>query len=628
MPTTLKLKNSVTAAAAPSTLVQGEAAVNVTDKKVWVGNAASSPVQILGAGATIAGTTATLSSLTSGRVTYASTGGLLADSANLTFNGTTLTTANDASISGLTVGKGGGAVSTNTAVGASALSGSNSGSGQNTAIGGNSLASNTTGVNNVGVGYLAGQANTTGQANIMIGSATGYNNTASWNTAIGGGNTFYANTSGTNNTAVGGGDGTNDPTMRRNTTGSNNTALGVCALASNTTASNNTAVGYQAGYSNTTGSPVDSFGYQAGYSNTTGVYNASFGYQAGKTNTTGLFNCAFGANALLTNSGTTANNAFGVSALEKNTTGNYNCAFGKDALYSNTTASNNTAVGYQAGYSNTTGNSNAFFGYQAGYASTDNNQTAIGYRALYASTGAYYQNTAVGSNAGLALTTGYNCTFIGQNAGSAITTGANNTILGRYTGNQGGLDIRTASNYIVLSDGDGNPRFFFNSADAYLNTVTQRNSGQLSLDYNGTARGGIGINDTASANASAFIGFLTGGTFRGSISNNNNTAVAYNTTSDYRLKENIAPMTGALSKVAQLKPCTYTWKETGEQSQGFIAHELAEVCPDAVTGEKDAVDSEGNPKYQGVDTSFLVATLTAAIQELKAEFDVYKASHP
>jgi hypothetical protein len=98
-------------------------------------------------------------------------------------------------------------------------------------------------------------------------------------------------------------------------------------------------------------------------------------------------------------------------------------------------------------------------------------------------------------------------------------------------------------------------------------------------------------------------------------------ATAYNTSSDYRLKENIAPMTGALSKVALLKPCTYTWKASQEDSQGFIAHELAEVVPDAVNGEKDAVDTEGNPVYQGIDTSFLVATLTAAIQELNAKVD-------
>ncbi len=105
-------------------------------------------------------------------------------------------------------------------------------------------------------------------------------------------------------------------------------------------------------------------------------------------------------------------------------------------------------------------------------------------------------------------------------------------------------------------------------------------------------------------------------------------ATAYVTSSDYRLKENIQPMTGALEKVAALKPVTYTWKADGSDGQGFIAHELQAVCPDAVIGEKDAVDADGKPQYQGIDVSFLVGTLTAAIQELKAEFDAYKASHP
>jgi len=103
------------------------------------------------------------------------------------------------------------------------------------------------------------------------------------------------------------------------------------------------------------------------------------------------------------------------------------------------------------------------------------------------------------------------------------------------------------------------------------------------------------------------------------------TTTAYNTSSDYRLKENVQPMTGALDKVAALKPCTYTWKLDGSPGEGFIAHELAEVVPQAVGGEKDAVDTEGNIKPQGIDTSFLVATLTAAIQELKAELDATKA---
>ena len=93
------------------------------------------------------------------------------------------------------------------------------------------------------------------------------------------------------------------------------------------------------------------------------------------------------------------------------------------------------------------------------------------------------------------------------------------------------------------------------------------------------------------------------------------TATAYNTSSDYRLKENVAPMTGALATVAQLKPVTYTWKADGSNGQGFIAHELQAVVPDCVSGEKDAVNEDGTPQYQGIDTSFLVATLTAAIQE-------------
>jgi hypothetical protein len=143
--------------------------------------------------------------------------------------------------------------------------------------------------------------------------------------------------------------------------------------------------------------------------------------------------------------------------------------------------------------------------------------------------------------------------------------------------------------------------------------------------------GGYNIQSRAIDNGGTFFhasfneGASGGGTQRGSITSNGS-ATAYNTGSDYRLKENIAPMVGALNVIAQLKPSTFTWKSTGKQSQGFIAHELAEVLPDCVTGEKDAVetytDEEGveqtRPIYQGIDTSFLVATLTAAIQELKA----------
>jgi len=129
--------------------------------------------------------------------------------------------------------------------------------------------------------------------------------------------------------------------------------------------------------------------------------------------------------------------------------------------------------------------------------------------------------------------------------------------------------------------------------------------------------------------AGSFIVFYnSAGAAAGYINQTGTTTVAYTTSSDYRLKNTVAPMTGALAKVALLKPVTYKWNADGSDGEGFIAHELAEVCPQAVVGKKDAIDADGNPKYQGIDTSFLVATLTAAIQELKAEFDAYKASHP
>jgi hypothetical protein len=111
----------------------------------------------------------------------------------------------------------------------------------------------------------------------------------------------------------------------------------------------------------------------------------------------------------------------------------------------------------------------------------------------------------------------------------------------------------------------------------------------------------------------------------GTITIQSGGGTSYNTTSDYRLKEDILPMIGALDKVSQLKPVTYKWKIGGSDGQGFIAHELQEVVPDCVTGEKDAVDAEGNPVYQGVDTSFLVATLTAAIQEQQTIINDLKA---
>jgi hypothetical protein len=162
------------------------------------------------------------------------------------------------------------------------------------------------------------------------------------------------------------------------------------------------------------------------------------------------------------------------------------------------------------------------------------------------------------------------------------------------------------------------------SGNLLVGTTSQISSGKVVLSYSGQVNNGIVYNDTYATSTTSPCIFRRNSTQVGSI-DTTPTATSYLTSSDYRLKADIQAMTGALAKVAALKPVTYKWKADGSDGQGFIAHELAEVCPDAVSGEKDAVDSEGNPVYQGIDTSFLVATLTAAIQELKAELDSVKA---
>ena len=104
------------------------------------------------------------------------------------------------------------------------------------------------------------------------------------------------------------------------------------------------------------------------------------------------------------------------------------------------------------------------------------------------------------------------------------------------------------------------------------------------------------------------------------------TATAYSTSSDYRLKEAPTPLTGGLATVGQLNPCEFAWKSDGSIGRGFIAHELQSVVPEAVTGQKDAVDAEGRPQYQGVDAAKLVPYLVAAVQELGARVAALEAS--
>jgi hypothetical protein len=187
-----------------------------------------------------------------------------------------------------------------------------------------------------------------------------------------------------------------------------------------------------------------------------------------------------------------------------------------------------------------------------------------------------------------------------------------------------------------------------NGCGNYIGAISNRNTSNCNPAHGLIFRAGYNGN----ASGSNYFSFRRpDDTVTGSITQTGSTTISFTTSSDYRLKENIAPMTGALAKVSALKPVTYTWREDGSAGQGFIAHELQEVVSDCVTGTKDetkeeqyeispaipaVLDEEGNeitpaveavmgtrtvPVYQGIDTSFLVATLTAAIQELKAIVD-------
>ena len=359
----------------------------------------------------------------------------------------------------------------NTAVGSGALV-ANTTASYNTGIGRDALGANTTGASNTAVGEGALDANTTADNNTAVGrDALGANTTASENTAVGY-QSMVANTTGANNTALG------INSLGVNTSGGNNTALGRLALYNNTTASNNVSIGNSSMQLNTTGTQNVAVGASALSANTTANNNTAVGYATLTANTTGAQNVAIGTACMTAN--TTGNDSIcmGVSALDANTTGGNHVALGRQALQANTTGINNTAVGLSALVSNTTGSSSTAIGYQAGYSQTATGSvfnTFVGNVSGYSTTSGT-RNSFFGHYSGQGNTTGDYNTYIGQNSGYLMTTGNYNIILGSYSGNAGGLDIRTSNDYIVLSDGQGNPRGIFDGSGNFL-------VGKTTLDY-------------------------------------------------------------------------------------------------------------------------------------------------
>lgn len=260
------------------------------------------------------------------------------------------------------------------------------------------------------------------------------------------------------------------------------------------------------------------------------------------------------------------NTVLGANALAANTTGSRTVAVGDNALLVNTTGIRLVAVGSEALTTNTTGSYNTGVGWRAMQNNTTGEyNTAVGSTALNLNTTAS-NNTAVGYQAGYSTTTGANNTFIGYTAGTAVTTGSNLTVIGN-----------TAAA----------------SAVGATNEITLGNSSIATLRCQVTTITAL---------------------------------------SDSRDKENIQELQAGLDFVNKLKPVSFDWNmrdggKVGIADTGFIAQDLKQVQVDTGITIPNLVYEE-NPERLEAGYGKLLPVLVKAIQELKAEFDAYKATHP
>ncbi len=316
----------------------------------------------------------------------------------------------------------------NTAVGSGAMQKNTTGS-NNSALGNSAMFSNTLGAGNVGIGDSSLFNNAEGGLNTAVGRGALFHNTGSSyvsdgvlfyrgynNTALGN-QSLYSNTTGTFNVAVG------NESLWSNIDGSNNAALGNKSLRSNTSGVDNTAIGHYSLYTNADGYSNVAAGAYAMSQNTSGYENTAAGSSALSLNTTGYQNVAVGATALYYNSVGRWNIALGTNALYYNTTGISNIAAGYTAMYSNTNGYGNVAAGERALYTNTLGFDNVACGKDGLHNNLSGaGNTGVGVSAGYNSTGNYNTFAGYFSNGATGIT---NSTAIGYQA----YVGASNTIV-------------------------------------------------------------------------------------------------------------------------------------------------------------------------------------------------------
>jgi hypothetical protein len=472
---------------------------------------------------------------------------------------------------------------------------------------------------------------------------------------------LFSTVAGGYNTAVG------NYSLYSNINSSYNTAIGYEALYHVDSAGLNTATGYQALYSSVNGVANTATGYQALYASVNGAANTAMGYRALMLDTIGYNNTGTGYYTLLTNNGNN-NTANGAWALYSNSSGNYNAAMGSLALYSNQTGNNNTANGSYALYFNTAGYSNVAMGVNALFKNKDchnlvavgdsalynisfdsggyySNNTAIGSKALYANTTGHY-NTATGFQALTTNESGYNNTATGVQSLWNNSTGYNNTAMGNsaLSNNSAGNGNTAVGTVALVSNSFG----FSNTAVGYYSMV-----GNVSGDNNtcigantNVGIGMLGLHGAAAIGANAIVN-ANNKMQLGSSTTTLSTSGGYTIVSDGRFKEDVKDNeVSGLEFINKLHPVTYYFnykrfdefvrndnkndavkkvnavyvKELEEKSKqrqdGFIAQEVAKVCADNKIVFSGIYTPQNSSDNYALDYSRFVVPLVKAVQEL------------
>ncbi len=206
---------------------------------------------------------------------------------------------------------------------------------------------------------------------------------------------------------------------------------------------------------------------------------------------------------------------------------------------------------------------------------------------------------------------------------------AADTEVGRISSNT--FDVNNASyslaeiNFVTTSanGSTGFISFRTNSVNSTNSRAAERmrisSVGRQTFNGSSTANGhGNFVGEVGSSSKAIMFEHTNGGGETGSITTGSSSA-AYNTSSDYRLKENVDYTWDATTRLKQLKPARFNFIIDADKTvDGFLAHEVSSIVPAAISGEKDAVDSDGKPEHQVIDHSKLVPLLVKTIQELEA----------